>query len=572
MIASARVAPDSIPAKVGPYRVEAELGRGMMGVVYRAQDTRRGRKRLVALKVIRMAYVVSEEQRRSFERRFLEEARIVSRLSHPGIVGIHDVGRDKKQDAPYIAFEYLQGRTLAALLEAGQRPDWREAMRIVARVAEALHYAHAQGVVHRDVKPANVMVLPSGEPKVMDFGLAKAEAGLELTSTGQFMGTPLYMAPEQALGEPVDRRTDLFSLGCVGYTLVTGKRAFEAESVPQVLNRVAYRYPPPPSTAVPALPAEVDYVLGRAMAKRKEDRYPDGRMLAEDVEDLLAGRPPRHRGGWALPELAEGTAVSLPAKPAPEPELELDLVEPRRRGRGLRVVLVLSLVAFGAALASSPFWRHEIARWAGIAALPEPDLAPPPVTTVVTVAARAEPAAAAEPAPPSPRAEVRSPWAETPLWPGAFDRPTPTPSPDVEPASPAEDPAPDAVGEETASPFPEPPRPAPVAAVAPASSRLSIALEHSLKQGDLRVFVDRKRVLEQKLTSRVTKDLLLFKLRSGSLQDVLPVVPGARRVRVEVRTAGQTKANEIAGTFRAGATRRLRVDVGRGGTVSLEWR
>jgi eukaryotic-like serine/threonine-protein kinase len=570
------VAPDSLPAKVGPYRVEAELGRGMMGVVYRAQDTRRGRKGLVALKVIRMAYVVSEEQRRSFERRFLEEARIVSRLSHPGIVGIHDVGRDKKQDAPYIAFEYLQGRTLAALLEAGQRPDWRESMRIVARVAEALHYAHAQGVVHRDVKPANVMVLPSGEPKVMDFGLAKAEAGLELTSTGQFMGTPLYMAPEQALGEAVDRRTDLFSLGCVGYTLVTGRRAFEAESVPQVLNRVAYRYPPPPTTVVPSLPTEVDYVLGRAMAKRKEDRYPDGRMLAEDVEDLLAGRTPRHRGGWALPELAEGTAVSLPLKPRPEPELELELVEPGRKGRGLRVVLALSLVAFAAALASSPFWRHQIALWVG---LPPRQAAPPPaVTTVVTVAARAGPVGAAEPGPPSPsppvRAEVRSPWAETPLWPGALDRPTPAPSASAEPEASPEVPAPDVMGEDTPSPPPaaesSPPPPAPAAA--PASSRLSIALEHGLKQGELRVFVDRQRVLEQKLTSRVTKDLLLFKLRSGSVQDVLPVVPGARRVRVEVRTGGQTKSGEIAGTFRAGSTRRLRVDVGRGGGVSLEWR
>jgi hypothetical protein len=190
------------------------------------------------------------------------------------------------------------------------------------------------------------------------------------------------------------------------------------------------------------------------------------------------------------------------------------------------------------------------------------------------VASQNEPAGAVEAAPssapPSARAEVRSPWAETPLWPGAFDRPSPTPSPAAEPEPPAEDDAPDAVGEESASPSPEPPRP--VRAAAPASSRLSIALEHGLKQGELRVFVDRERVLEQKLTSRVTKDLLLFKLRSGSVQDVLPVVPGARRVRVEVRTGGETKAGEIAGTFRAGATRRLRVDVGRGGSVSLEWR
>jgi eukaryotic-like serine/threonine-protein kinase len=571
-----RVAPDPFPAKVGPYRVEAELGRGMMGVVYRARDTRRGRRALVALKVIRMAYAVSEEQRGSFERRFLEEARIVSRLSHPGIVGIHDVGRDRKQDAPYIAFEYLEGRTLSALLDAGQRPDWREALRIVARVAEALHYAHAQGVVHRDVKPANVMVLPSGDPKIMDFGLAKAEAGLELTSTGQFMGTPLYMAPEQALGEPVDRRTDLFSLGSVAYTLLTGKRAFEAESVPQVLNRVAYRYPAPATRVAPALPADVDYLLGRALAKRRADRYPDGRTLAEDVEDVLDGRPPRHRGGWTMPALAEGTVVSagsivLP-RAEPEPELELVEASARRRGRSApRLMLALSAVAFGAVLYSSPFWRQQIeARlW------PSPAAAPARPPSPAAAPARRE----ASPPPASPHG---SPWVEPSLWPGALDRPPAEPTA-AEAQGPAEDPAPDAAapGEDAPAPSLPPPAASPVAAPAspppaaratPATSRLSITLQHGLKSGALRVLVDRKVVLEQKLTSRVTRDLLLFKLRSGSAQDVLPIVPGSRRVRVEVRSGGRTRTQEIAGSFRAGATRRLAVEVGRGGSVSLEWR
>src|SRR5262249_35015910 len=158
------------------------------------------------------------------------------------------------------------------------RPPWRETLRIGARVAEALHYAHSQGVVHRDIKPGNVMLLPSGEPKIMDFGLAKLnEAGLDLTSTGQFMCTPLYMAPEQALGHAVDGRTDLFSLGSILYTLLTGRRAFEAESVPQVLNRVTYQNPVLPSKLVRSLPADVDYVVARALAKPPGDRYQDGR-------------------------------------------------------------------------------------------------------------------------------------------------------------------------------------------------------------------------------------------------------------------------------------------------------
>jgi eukaryotic-like serine/threonine-protein kinase len=561
------VAPEPFPAKVGPYRIEAELGRGMMGVVYRARDARRGRKRMVALKVIRTAYVVSDEQRGAFERRFLEEARIVSRLSHPGIVGIHDVGRDRRQDdAPYIAFEYLQGRTLAALLEAGQRPDWRESLRIVARVAEALHYAHAQGIVHRDVKPANVMVLASGEPKVMDFGLAKAEAGLELTSTGQFMGTPLYMAPEQALGEAVDRRTDLFSLGSVAYTLLTGKRAFESESVPQVLNRVVYRYPPAATTLAPHLPAEVDYVLGRAMAKRKADRYPDGRSLAEDIEDLLDARPPRHRGGWTQPALAEGTVVSARRPPGEAPELELELIEPRaprRGGRILKLAAVLGTLALGAALLTSPFWQ-QLAAWPRVPAPPSPAPsapAPPGVAPVL----------------PSP-VSATSPWKETPLWPGAMSRPTPSPDPVPDAEEPSPEPDPSAAPATPAAVAPSPaPTPAPekeqaAPRVSPATSRLSIALKHGLREGSLRVSVDGKLVLQERLSSRVTRDLLLFKLRSGSLQDVLPVVPGRRRVRVEVRTGGQSRARELAGTFREGATRRLEVDVGRGAIPALKWR
>jgi serine/threonine-protein kinase len=135
-------------------------------------------------------------------------------------VVVHDVGRDEERGNLFIALEHFQGRTLAQMTAEG-RPDWRETLRIVARVVEALDYAHGQHVVHRDIKPANIMVLPSGLPKIMDFGIAKLDAGHH--TTGQFLGTPLYMAPEQAVGQPVDGRTDVFSLGSVAYTLLTGR-------------------------------------------------------------------------------------------------------------------------------------------------------------------------------------------------------------------------------------------------------------------------------------------------------------------------------------------------------------
>ena len=183
-----------------------------MGVVYRAYDRDLGRD--VALKVIRSTVEGADAQ--SYERRFLNEARAAARLSHPAIVVVHDVGRDTATGALFMALELLRGRTLDAILgEDGPRP-WPEALRLVERVAEGLHHAHEHGIVHRDVKPANIMVLASGEPKVMDFGIAKVEAS-QLTAAGQLFGTPLYMSPEQAQARPVDARSDLFSLGSVLY-------------------------------------------------------------------------------------------------------------------------------------------------------------------------------------------------------------------------------------------------------------------------------------------------------------------------------------------------------------------
>src|SRR5438128_4204206 len=240
-------------AHIGRYEIRKELGRGMMGVVYEVHDPALGRT--IALKTIRFA-VGTVKERAEYERRFLAEARIAARLSHPGIVVVHDVGRDAENGILFIALEHLHGQTLGQMCAEG-RPGWREALRIVARVAEALDYAHAQRVVHRDIKPANIMVLASGQPKIMDFGIAQLEVGHH-TATGQFLGTPLYMAPEQALGQPVDGRTDVFSLGSVAYTLLTGRPPFEAPNVPGVLTRVAYQEPKPMSELVGGLPVGVE--------------------------------------------------------------------------------------------------------------------------------------------------------------------------------------------------------------------------------------------------------------------------------------------------------------------------
>jgi len=294
------------PQALARYQIQGEIGRGMMGVVYRAFDPALGR--IVALKTVQSVFPLPAEQQKAFEERFLSEARVAAGLSHPAIVVVHDVGRDPESGALFIAFEYLQGQTLSELTSAGAL-EWREAFRIAGRLAEALHHAHARGVIHRDIKPGNVMVLPTGDPKIMDFGIAKL-ASSQLTAAGEFFGTPSYMSPEQALGEAVDGRSDIFSLGSVTYLMLTGIKAFDAPSVPAVLNKVARHEPPPPSQFAPGLPADADVIVMRALAKRPSERYADGRTMAEDIEDALAGRPLRHRL-TQLPDWAGSSAAAL---------------------------------------------------------------------------------------------------------------------------------------------------------------------------------------------------------------------------------------------------------------------
>jgi serine/threonine-protein kinase len=311
---------DETPKVLGRYEIRKELGRGMMGVVYEAHDPDLGR--LVALKTIKLAFAIPEADKAAFEKRFMAEARAAAGLSHPGIVVVHDVGRDAARNTVFIALEYLEGHTLAELSSTGPPMDWRQALRITEKLAEALHHAHQKGIVHRDIKPANIMlVASSGLPKIMDFGIAKLPAST-LTTAGEFFGTPSFMSPEQAGGEiALDGRSDLFSLGCVLYQLVTSRRAFDGETLPAILMRVMKDDPVLPSQAIPGLPGPLDAVVRKALAKEKGQRYQTGQQMAEDIRDVLANRPPRHAGGGgavAAPERTPDTAdVDVPTRPTP---------------------------------------------------------------------------------------------------------------------------------------------------------------------------------------------------------------------------------------------------------------
>jgi serine/threonine-protein kinase len=557
-----------LPSQISRYEIRKELGRGMMGVVYEAHDPALGRT--IALKTIHLA-AGSGGERKEYERRFLAEARIAARLSHPGIVIVHDVGRDEEKGVLFIALEHLHGRTLAQIAEEG-RPDWREMLRIVARVAEALDYAHAHRVVHRDIKPANIMVLPSGLPKIMDFGIAKLES-VHHTAAGQFMGTPLYMAPEQALGQPVDGRTDVFSLGSVAYTLLTGRPPFEAPTVAGVLTRVAYQEPKPMSELVRGLPADVEYVVARAMAKAPPDRYSIARLLAEDIEDVLGGRPPRHRAGWSMPRPGERTIASGRLEP-PMIEQELQLITDeeallpppsrrRRRRPGAALVTLLLAAAgyFYLRAADRSFWRAMLdsprAVWAAATVgelssglrtwlRPKPDVTPPAVVP------------SAPPEMPSSRPSDPALSPRALATPEAFNPPEPILGDSAPPPAATDSPPPAAVL----------PREAPAA-----PGRLVVEFEHHIRKGKLKVWVDDNPVLDQDLDGRVVRRILSLELRKGVVEESLALDPGLHEVRVQVRWDKNVKTSRIRGTFASGVTRRLGVDVGRlRGKLSLAWK
>jgi len=265
--------------------------------------------RPVALKTL-LLEPIAEELRETFEKRFYQEARAAAGLQHPCIVVVYEIGIDAAADAFFMSLEFLRGRTLEDVIENGALP-WREALRIASRLADALSHAHENGIVHRDIKPGNVMILKKGEPKIMDFGVAKLDSS-KLTSQGDVLGSPGYMAPEQALEARVDARSDLFSLGTVLYESLTGKRAFGKGTFSEILMRLAYEHPTPPSRIVKDLPPAVDDIVAHALAKNPDERYANADQMAEDIEDALADRPLRHSAGHRTGPAAGPASISTP--------------------------------------------------------------------------------------------------------------------------------------------------------------------------------------------------------------------------------------------------------------------
>ena len=309
---SDRVTEPDAPPVIEGYEIESLLGRGGMGVVYRARQTALGRR--VAIKM-----VLSEQAPLEERERFAIEAEAVARLQHPNIVQIYEIGAVGGR--PFFTLEYIDGGTLEQ--HSGGKPmPWREAVRLLEMLARAVHVAHRQGIVHRDLKPSNVLLTKDGTPKITDFGIAKRMDAAKQTQTGKILGTPSYMSPEQAMGgKQVGPSTDIYALGAILYDMLTGRPPFEGESTLETMVQTVQSEPVSPRALQPKLPRDLEVVTLRCLEKSPDRRYVTALDLADDLERLLRNEPvharpislPERSWRWARRNPAAATFLSVSA-------------------------------------------------------------------------------------------------------------------------------------------------------------------------------------------------------------------------------------------------------------------
>ena len=532
--------------RFGRYEILTELGRGAMGVVYKARDPKINR--VVAVKTVKLEGQPPEEER-EYRERFVREAEAAGRLSHPGIVTIFDVGEEPETRAPYIVMEFVGGQSLDKLLaREDHKLPLETALQLMLELAEALDCAHGQGVVHRDLKPANILITEDGHAKIADFGVAKLNLANH-TLGGRVLGTPAYMSPEQLNGEAVDGRSDLFYLGVVLYTVLTGYRPFQGNSALTVSYKVVNREPVPATVLDTDLPVGLDYIIGRAMAKDPAQRYQRGMEMVLDVQDLRAGRElwsktkqPGSSLGADVEETANARAKSWAAgQPAvgAKPRLSMRAMSPgrdavenllekmRKSSSAAAALLVVGLLVLGIRL------RDTV--------LPQP----PPHKTLAGIAAVRTPSPADAPIVVSTK----------PIPPETNQAKVPL------------------VANKTASAKAASTKTAPthttLAKVPPAT--LDIEVDHNFTSASLSVWVDDRPAYTHLLEGTDKKHLVVFHAVQGHESHTMQLAPGKHRVRVQVSSGVDSydQSGTVVGEFVSGNEKTLRVHFNKHGEMNL---
>ncbi len=324
--------------KLGKYEITSTLGKGAMGVVYKGYD--RMLDRYAAIKTIRPDLQEDDEESTQGRQRFEREAIAAARIAHNGIVSVYEFGEDN--GITFIAMEFVSGRTLKDFFDKEERFPIETAGDIMIKCLDALDHAHSKGVIHRDIKPANIIVDDEGNPKIMDFGIARIETST-MTQVGTVLGTPSYMSPEQFMGQIVDKRADIFSCGAMFYQMLTGDKPFSG-SITTIMQKVLNEMPTPPSTLNPHMPAHFDQVINKAMAKRPGDRFQSAKEFADGIRKALAGQSLEEDddegtlvasaaapGAVAAPDEAEDEATMVDTRPRPPAGGGAQAAAPKRR-------------------------------------------------------------------------------------------------------------------------------------------------------------------------------------------------------------------------------------------------
>jgi serine/threonine-protein kinase len=555
--------------RFGRYEILSELGRGAMGVVYKARDPKINR--VVAVKTISLAGQPADEEQ-EYRERFYREAEAAGRLSHPGIVTIFDVGEEPETRAPYIVMEFVGGQSLDKLLSAEDRKlPLETALQLTHELAEALDCAHGQGVVHRDLKPANILLTEDGRAKIADFGVAKLNLANH-TLAGRALGTPAYMSPEQLNGDPVDGRSDLFSLGVVLYTILTGYRPFQGNSALTVSYKVVNRDPIPATVLETELPQGLDYIIARAMAKDPAQRYQRGMEMALDIQDLREGRElwskakqPGVTAGGALATAIEKDKPSgtgklgamaksrLPKRiQSQQKGLAEKLLNKMGRTSVVGVVFLTGLLLFGLRL-DRVLWPK-----APILGRQEKSMSATPalageVATVKSAPVAVMPAVTESVAPTA--VEVAPIAVEDTVTKPATDRHTRKIATMQHPATPAKL---TGTGSHEV-----------MATTIAAPATLDIEVDHKFAEAKLSIWVDDRLSYTRTLEGTDKKHLVLFHHVQGHEIHAMQIPAGTHHLRVQI-TAGENSSDQsVTGDFSSGSEKLLRVFFDKRGEMNL---